>query len=37
VTDHSPDWITVAHGTQWYGGAAGGGWCFPFGPLFSSF
>jgi hypothetical protein len=38
VMDHTPDWITVGHGARWFGGAEwGGGWLFPFGPLFSTF
>jgi hypothetical protein len=38
VLDHTPDWITVGHGARWFGTAEwGGGYLFPFGPLFSSF
>jgi hypothetical protein len=38
VMDHSPDWITIGHGARWFGSEEwGGGWLFPFGPLFSSF
>jgi hypothetical protein len=38
VMDHTPDWITVGHGARWFGTAEwGGGWMFPYGPLFSAF
>jgi hypothetical protein len=38
VMDHTPDWITVGHGARWFGTAEwGGGWYFPYGPLFSTF
>lgn len=38
VMDHTPDWITVAHGARWFGTADwGGGFWFPYGPLFSTF
>jgi hypothetical protein len=38
VMDHTPDWITVAHGARWFGTDEwGGGWQFPFGPLFTIF
>jgi hypothetical protein len=38
VMDHTPDWITRAHGIRWSDAAFGdGGWAYPFGPLFSMF
>jgi hypothetical protein len=38
VMDHTPDWITVGHGARWFGTAEwGGGFWFPYGPMFSTF
>ena len=38
IMDHTPDWITVGHGARWFGTVEwGGGFLFPYGPLFSAF